>query len=67
MDTKERKKEKQKKDIELPSVEDQIKDWCEASVQTDDTKSADDLVIDAWCGDPSINDRNNGKRKKENR
>lgn len=65
MDTKKDKKEKTEKDIEIPSLDDEIKNWCEVPTETDDSKSADDLVIDAWCQDSSVTEKVAEKTKKD--
>lgn len=65
MNQKKMKKETIEEDVEIPSLEEEIKDWCEVSTEADDSKSADDMVIDAWCQDSSLPEKNTDKRKKQ--
>lgn len=65
MNPKKMKKETIEQDVEIPSLENEIKDWCEVPTEADDSKSADDMVIDAWCHDSSLSDKDTNKAKKE--
>ncbi|TGC09213.1 hypothetical protein [Methanolobus halotolerans] len=65
METKKQKKDGKQEDLEIPSLENEIKNWCEAPTEIDDSKSADDLEIDAWCQDSTVNDKDNDKSKKD--
>ncbi|MDW7732112.1 MAG: hypothetical protein SCH66_06750 [Methanolobus sp.] len=65
MDLKKQKKDKTEEDVEILSLENEIRDWCEVPTEADDSKSADDLVIDAWCQDSSVPERDTDKTKKE--
>lgn len=64
MDNKDKKKETYVKDIEMPSVENEIESWCEIIEDSPGIKSADDLEIDAWCQGSQNTDSNKGKTKK---
>ncbi|WP_406657441.1 hypothetical protein V7O62_02495 [Methanolobus sp. ZRKC2] len=65
MDAKKDKKKKTTEDLELPSLENEIKSWCEVPAEPDDSKSAGDLKIDEWCQDSTETDRNSEKTKKK--
>ncbi|WP_292464452.1 hypothetical protein [Methanolobus sp.] len=64
MRTKETKKETSVKDIEVPFIDSEIDSWCEVPEEGPDTRSADDLVIDAWCKDSRGNNKHNERLKK---
>ncbi|MCD4822557.1 MAG: hypothetical protein K8R11_10945 [Methanococcoides sp.] len=62
----EHKKDKKEKDIELPTLDDEIDSWCEISTEISDIKSADDLVIDEWCkGSEGETDTKKATEKKD--
>ncbi|WMW22878.1 hypothetical protein RE476_03375 [Methanolobus mangrovi] len=60
MDKKNDKKEQKTEDIEIPSLDDEIQNWCEVPTEEDEKKSADDLIIDEWC-----KTSDEGEKKKE--
>ncbi|WP_094226991.1 hypothetical protein [Methanolobus psychrotolerans] len=64
MDKIKEKKEKEIEDIEIPSLEEQIDNWCTIPEQNDDTKSAADLEIDAWCDNTTVEHEEKKKHKK---
>lgn len=64
MNSKDTKKGTPEKDIELPSVESEIENWCKVTEDDSDTKSADDLVIDAWCQSSQTKVKGKEKTKK---
>ena len=64
MNNKETKKEISVNDVEVPSIDSEIESWCEVPEEGPDTKSADDLVIDAWCKDSRSNNKHNESFKK---
>lgn len=49
MDKKNIDTKKKVEDIELPTLEDEIDQWCEVPTESGGEKSADDLIIDQWC------------------
>jgi hypothetical protein len=64
MNNKDTKKETPVKDIEVPSMDSEIDSWCEVPEEGPDTKSADDLAIDAWCRGSRTNNKDNERPKK---
>jgi hypothetical protein len=64
MNNKDTKKETSVKDIEVPSIDREIDSWCEVPEKGLDTKSADDLAIDAWCKGSRTNNKDNERSKK---
>lgn len=65
MDDRKEKKGKVPEDVKIPSLEDEIDDWCEIPSETDERKSADDLEIDAWCKYSTVEEKDNDTVKKE--
>lgn len=57
-------KKKKSEDIELPSLEEEIDQWCEVPTESDGKKGADDLIIDEWCKGSEEQDTKK-KEKKE--
>jgi hypothetical protein len=64
MDKKKEMMGKKIEDIEIPSLDEQIDTWCTVPEQNDDTKSADDLEIDAWCDNTTVEEEKKKKTKK---
>ncbi|WP_292471416.1 hypothetical protein [Methanolobus sp.] len=64
MDKKKEMMGKKIEDIEIPSLDEQIDTWCTVPEQNDDTKSADDLEIDAWCDNTTVEEEEKKKTKK---
>ncbi|SFM28012.1 hypothetical protein [Methanolobus profundi] len=65
MDDKNVKKEKKIEDIEIPSLDEQIDTWCTVPEQNDDTKSAGDLEVDAWCDNTTVDEEEKKKKDKK--
>lgn len=64
MDKDKEKKEKEIKDIEIPSLDEQIDTWCTIPGQKEENKSAADLEIDAWCDNITVEQEEKKKDKK---
>jgi hypothetical protein len=64
MSNKETKKGISVNDVEAPFIDSEIESWCEVPEEGSDAKSADDLVIDAWCKDSRSNNKHNESFKK---
>ncbi|MEZ5335332.1 MAG: hypothetical protein R2741_08890 [Methanolobus sp.] len=62
MDKKKEINEKKVEDIEIPSLDEQIDTWCSVPDQDDDSKSAADLEVDAWCDSSTVEEE---KKKKK--
>jgi hypothetical protein len=54
-------KGKKVEDVEVPNLDEQMDAWCTISEQKDNTKSADDLEVDAWCENTTVEQE--GKKK----
>ncbi len=64
MDKKKEIKGKKPEDIEIPPLDEQIDAWCTVPEQKDDNKSADDLEVDAWCENTTVEQKKKEKGKK---
>lgn len=65
MDNKDAKKAKKTEDIEIPSLDEQIDTWCTVPEQGDETKSAADLEVDAWCDNTTVEEEEKKKKEKK--
>ncbi len=67
MDEQKKKKEKEEaEDIKIPSLDDEIQDWCEVPTEDSNRKSADDIAIDSWCeGSPDEEEIVKKEKKKQ--
>ncbi|WP_340818343.1 hypothetical protein [Methanolobus sp. WCC4] len=65
MDDRTQKKEKKVEDIEIPSLDEQIDTWCTVPEQSDETKSASDLEVDAWCDNTTVEEEEKKKKEKQ--
>ncbi|WMW24984.1 hypothetical protein RE474_13020 [Methanolobus sediminis] len=63
MDKKDMKK-KEMKDIEIPSLDEQIDTWCTVPDSNDSMKSAADLEVDAWCDNTTVEEEEKKKKEK---
>ncbi len=50
-------------DIEIPSLDEQIETWCDVPDLDEDSKSADDLEVDAWCDNTTVEEEEKKKRR----
>jgi hypothetical protein len=62
MDKKNDRTDKKTEDIEIPSLDDEIQNWCEVPTEEDEKKSADDLIIDEWCKTSDESDKKKEKK-----
>ncbi|WP_406661810.1 hypothetical protein V7O66_04645 [Methanolobus sp. ZRKC3] len=66
MDELDRKKEKKADDIEIPTLDNEIQNWCEVPTEDSNRKSADDLAINSWCeGSPDEEETVKKEKKKQ--
>lgn len=63
MDKKKETEAKDTEDIEAPNLDEQMDAWCSIPEQKDDTKSADDLEVDAWCDNTTVEEEKKKKTK----
>lgn len=64
MDDKNIKKKKKEEDIEIPTLDEQIDTWCTVPEENDETKSAADFEVDAWCDNTTVEEEKKKKDKK---